>query len=61
MITNDPIRDFNEHDYMQMKWLDSRPECDICKKPIQDEYAYRIEGEVICEDCLNRHYRFFID
>lgn len=61
MITNDPIRDFNEYDYLQMKRLEDRPKCDICNQPIQEEYAYRLGEEVVCKNCLDNNYRFFID
>lgn len=34
------------------RWLRSRPVCAWCGEPIQDEYAYEIDGELICERCI---------
>lgn len=45
------------HDAEQEAELQKLPKCDKCGKPIQDEYYYDIEGECICEKCLNKHYR----
>ena len=45
------------HDAEQEAELQKLPKCDKCGKPIQDDYCYDIEGECICEKCLNKHYR----
>lgn len=29
-----------------------QPHCDECHEPIWDEYAYRINGELICQRCM---------
>lgn len=49
------------HDAEQEIELQKLPKCDKCKKPMQDEYCYDIEGEYICEDCLKKHYRVSVE
>ena len=37
----------------QERWLNSRPVCDVCGEPIQDDYFYKPEDEIMCEACFN--------
>lgn len=37
------------------RWLDSRPKCDICGDPIQDEFYYDIDGDKYCEKCKENY------
>lgn len=55
--TNDPIADFENWDAEQQSNLDRLPECSYCGSKIQDEFLYCINDEIICEDCLNDHFR----
>lgn len=55
--TDDPVADFERHDREQTAALKLLPFCDYCNDPIQDEYLYDINGEFICEDCLDRFFR----
>lgn len=57
MFTNDPYQDFLSHDAEQEEWLGSRPKCCECDEHIQDDHCYEINGEIICEDCMNDNYR----
>ena len=34
------------------KALKSLPRCSECDKPISDDFCYQINGELICEDCM---------
>ena len=35
------------------KWLKTRPTCDICGEPIQEDHYYEFErGFVYCYDCF---------
>ena len=52
MRTNDPLRDFNRHDFEEQEWLESRPTCSECGEPIITETAYRFNDELICEVCM---------
>ena len=55
--TDDPERDAEMYYAEQEEWLDKRPECTYCGSRIQDEFLYCINDEIICEDCLNDHFR----
>ena len=55
--SDDPIRDFEQHDREQVKRLAELPVCDYCEEPIQDEAAYYINGEWYCENCLEDHFK----
>lgn len=41
--------------------LARRPLCSICDNHIQDEEAYLINGEVICQECLNRDFKINVE
>ena len=53
--TDDPIRDFLNHDAEQTRQLEQRPICEDCGEPIQDETAFYINGEWICESCMDSY------
>lgn len=55
--TGDPLDDFTRLDRQQAADLERLPVCDYCKQPIQDEFLYDINGEFICEDCLDRFFK----
>lgn len=56
-LSNDPYADFVKHDREQEKWLKKRPVCVYCEKHIQDEHLFYINGEIICEECLNDNFK----
>lgn len=45
------------HQAKQDKWLSERLVCEYCGQPIQEDFYYEINSEIICEECLNRHFR----
>lgn len=49
------------HDAKCEAWLESLPVCDVCGQPIQDDYCFEINGNYICEDCLNDRHRVLVD
>lgn len=49
----DPLDDFHRHDAEQEEELNSLPRCSRCGEPIQQEMAVFLDGEWICDDCLN--------
>lgn len=55
--TDDPIRDFEQHDAEQNMWLEKMPVCADCDEHIQDETAFYINGEWICENCMDSYRR----
>ena len=48
---------FKEHEREQERWLRKRPLCSYCDEHIADEFAYNINGEWVCEVCMERHFR----
>ena len=55
--TDNPIADFDAWDADQSKRLARLPACADCDEPIQDEFAYYINGEWICENCMDAYRR----
>lgn len=55
--TDNPLADFERHDRAQAAELAKLPKCECCGEPIQDEYCYFINDDVICEDCMNENFR----
>ena len=33
------------------------PVCEICNRPVAEEYYYEINDVVICAECLDKHFR----
>ena len=59
--SDNPANDFANHDRDQAKRLADLPVCDICDQPIQDDHFYLINGDNVCPECLNDHFRKEID
>jgi formylmethanofuran dehydrogenase subunit E len=55
--SDNPIADFDRWDAEQNKQLENLPVCADCDNPIQDDSAYYINGEWICEDCMDSYKR----
>lgn len=53
--TGDPLTDFARREAEQEAWLKKRPVCADCEQHIQEEWAYYINGEWICEDCMDSY------
>lgn len=49
------------HEAKQEKALAKRPICSECENPIQDETAHYINGEWICDECLDTYKRYVDD
>ena len=49
------------YDREQQAGLDKLPKCAYCGEPSQDDYCWEIDDEIICEDCLNDHYRRYTE
>lgn len=56
-ISDNPIRDFELWDAEQEKSIIKLPKCCECDEPIQDDYCYQFDGELICENCLKENHR----
>lgn len=57
MCVFDNIDAFNWHDAEQQRQLSKCPKCVECGEPIQDEYCYCIDNELLCSDCMDDHYK----
>lgn len=55
--SDDPAADFDRHDAEQNRRLGRLPVCADCDQPIQDETAFYINSEWICEDCMEAYRR----
>lgn len=53
--TDNPLADFANYEWEREKELAQRPICSECGEHIQEKYAYRIDGKLICEICMNEH------
>jgi hypothetical protein len=58
-FSNDPVADAERRDVANDKWLAQRNVCFGCKDYIQEEYAYRIEGHLYCENCVKDSREYF--
>lgn len=55
----DNYSQWQAHDNQQEAELERLPMCDNpkCGKRIQDEHCFKIDGEILCEDCMIDRYR----
>ena len=58
--TDDPYADFQNHEREQELVASKLPECDYCGSTIDDHY-FNINGEILCEDCLNENFRMVVE
>lgn len=61
MYTDDPLQDFARHEHEQLEWLNSRPKCARCGRPIQDERLMKIDGEYYHMDCAEEEFGEYTD
>ncbi len=57
MFTDDPLRDFERYDSDREDYLERLPECVCCGYAIQDDYYYEIQGEILCQSCMEETYQ----
>lgn len=55
--SDDPLADFNAWDMEQARQLARLPVCADCGEPIQQEDAIYINGDWLCDDCLDSYRR----
>ncbi len=58
--TDDPYADFCSHEREQERLAAQLPECDYCGSSIDDHY-FNINGDIICEGCLNDNFRVTVE
>ena len=52
---------FKRHDAEQQSQLDKLPVCSECGEPIQDDFCFEINGELICESCLENNHKKWVE
>lgn len=59
------MKDYNDFyddaDYERAEAEKELPVCSECGEPIQDDYYYFINDEILCEECLITNYRKSVD
>ncbi len=55
--TDDPIFDYDCHCAEQQRLMDRLPKCDYCDSPIMDDDCFEINGDILCEECLDRQFK----
>lgn len=58
--TDNPEADFASYDAEQQAQMNRLPRCGECDECIQSETCYRIDGELICEECIEKH-KVYVD
>ena len=63
MYSDDPARDFDYHDMEQARQEARLPVCENpkCGKRINDDFYFEIDGEILCEKCMNLRYRKYTE
>lgn len=59
-ITDDPVADYDRYDTERAEEENRLPHCDYCGEPIHEKY-YEIDGEIICEDCLDANFAKWVE
>lgn len=53
--TDDPVKDYEKYyDDLERK-LEELPLCSECGEHIQEEMCYEINGEYMCDTCMDMH------
>lgn len=55
--TDDPVTDFARYDEEKEAMLSALPVCSECEEHIQDDQCFVVNDEVICEGCMDKHYK----
>lgn len=50
--SGDPVADFERYDAARAREDEKRPTCEECGEPIYDDFAYKVDGRLICRDCI---------
>lgn len=59
--TDDPAADWDAHCLDEEAYIRTLPFCADCGERILDEDCYEINGEAICNDCMEHYKRFTSD
>lgn len=59
--TDDPVADYDRYCDEQERELQRLPLCCECEERITDEHCYEVNGEYICERCMDENHRKSVD
>lgn len=48
---------WKRHDAEQEAQLERLPKCNDCGDAIQEEFIFEVDGEILCEGCMNKRYK----
>lgn len=51
--SDNPADDYDRYSAAQEKKLSKMPRCEWCDEYITDEECYKINGELVCCDCID--------
>ena len=51
----DAYEQWEQHEAEQEAAIERLPRCSECDEHIQSDYAYEVNGEYICEACMEEH------
>lgn len=51
--TDDPVADYDSYDDYNYKQRLKLPVCGWCGEHCDSDYAYQIEGDIVCDDCID--------
>ena len=55
--TDDPATDYERYEAELESARELLPECEECGEKIEDDFLFDINDCLICEECLNKHFR----
>lgn len=55
--TDNPVLDAMRYDAERQAEIEKLPICSECDEHIQDEYLFEINGEYICEHCMEENHK----
>lgn len=55
--SDDPVRDADRYWAAKEDELDKLPRCCECDEPIQSEYCFEINDELVCPGCMKDNHR----
>lgn len=53
----DPLDDFDRLDRAEAEHHEQLPVCDDCGHTIDADHYFEIEGDILCEDCMEIRFR----
>lgn len=58
-FSSDPVADAERREVDYDKWLKTRNMCFSCGDYITEDYAYRIDGHLYCQNCIKESREYF--